>query len=193
MRAECRRRVHGNITQQTFSIVTTETRVRHRLQEILVAYFLASFAASFAIALRFVGEDLLRDLFLGHWQRAAAFPFSLFWIGGIAGLFICLFAFLPAVSVIGLTEIARIRSALFYGVAGGCISLPSTCLWGRWSFPSMDGSSVPDARSITQCVSAGLGSRHSIVFVAAGVIGGLVYWRLAGKNADDWRGRDVTA
>jgi len=75
---------------------------------------------------------------------------------------------IPALLVVFIGEIARIRSALYY-VAGGGLALAAVPLLARYG---QGGSVIPDPDQIVWQV-----------FATAGFAGGFVYWLLAGRNA----------
>ena len=77
------------------------------------------------------------------------------------------FTIIPALLVVFIGEVARIRSALYY-VAGGGLSLAAVPLLARFGQGTVG---VPADHMVWQ------------VFATAGFAGGLVYWLLAGRNA----------
>jgi hypothetical protein len=77
------------------------------------------------------------------------------------------FTVIPALLVVFVGEVARIRSALYY-VAGGGLSFAAMPLLARFG-PGTVG--VPADQVVWQ------------VFATAGFAGGLLYWLLAGRNA----------
>jgi hypothetical protein len=74
----------------------------------------------------------------------------------------------PALLVVFIGEVARIRSALYY-VAGGGLALAAIPLLARLGEQGTQG--VLSGPMVWQ------------VFATAGFAGGLVYWLLAGRNA----------
>ena len=85
-------------------------------------------------------------------------------------------AFVPALLLILFAEIARMRSVLYYGVAGAVVGLASYF-----------GSDIElRLENTTDVAPAG----HPLqLAAAAGIIGGLAYWLIAGRNAGRWRER----
>jgi hypothetical protein len=85
-------------------------------------------------------------------------------------------AFVPALLSILFAEIARMRSVLYYGVAGAVVGLASYF-----------GSDIElRLENTTDVAPAG----HPLqLAAAAGIIGGLAYWLIAGRNAGRWRER----
>jgi hypothetical protein len=74
---------------------------------------------------------------------------------------------IPALLVVFIGEVARIRSALYY-VAGGGLALAAVPLLARLG---AGGAVAPTDQIVWQ------------VFATAGFAGGFVYWLLAGRNA----------
>jgi hypothetical protein len=85
-------------------------------------------------------------------------------------------AFVPALLLILFAEIARMRSILYYGVAGAVVGLASYF-----------GSDIElRLENTTDVAPAG----HPLqLAAAAGIIGGLAYWLIAGRSAGRWRER----
>jgi hypothetical protein len=85
-------------------------------------------------------------------------------------------AFVPALLLILFAEIARMRSILYYGLAGAVVGLASYF-----------GSDIElRLENTTDVAPAG---NPLQLAAAAGIIGGLAYWLIAGRNAGRWRER----
>jgi H+/Cl- antiporter ClcA len=83
-------------------------------------------------------------------------------------------AFVPALLLIVLAEAVRMRRLLYYAVAGAVVGLTSYF-----------GSDVSLRLEKTTDVAPVI---HPLqLAAAAGIVGGLVYWLLAGRNAARWR------
>jgi hypothetical protein len=91
---------------------------------------------------------------------------------GLSAVFFSLYAMLPAMVFIALAEGFRLRSVLFYALAGAVLAL---CSAYGWDLRFLRG---PDDD---------LGWRGVEVMAAVGIVGGFVYWALAGRNAGAWR------
>jgi len=91
---------------------------------------------------------------------------------GLTAVFFSIYAILPATLLIALAEGFRLRSVLFYAFAGAALALGSAYGWDLRFL------SAPDDD---------LGGRGIEVMAAAGIVGGFVYWALAGRNAGAWR------
>jgi len=91
---------------------------------------------------------------------------------GLSAAFFSLYAMLPAMVIIALAEGFRLRSVLFYALAGAALAL---CLAYGWDLRLLRGSE--DA----------LGGRGAEIMAAVGIAGGFVYWALAGRSAGAWR------
>jgi hypothetical protein len=100
-------------------------------------------------------------------------PNALNIILGFGFIFVSGFALLPAVAVVVLTEALNIRSVLAYAIGGAVVGL--ACYLGLIPFDT-------DAMRFD-----GIVRRHLEVVTGAGIVGGLIYWLIAGRNAGRWR------
>ena len=81
---------------------------------------------------------------------------------------------LPAALVIAISEAARMRSFIYYGVGGALVALAS--YYGSdISFQLENTTDVTPVANALQLAAA------------AGILGGLAYWLIAGRNAGRWR------
>jgi hypothetical protein len=88
--------------------------------------------------------------------------------------FVAAFSFVPAVIAILVTETFGLRSIVFYALAGGLIGLFCGYSLGFIGpLPRFD-------------FDMPLGTNFEIL-AAAGIVAGLVYWLIAGRNAGLWR------
>ena len=94
-------------------------------------------------------------------------------IVGIGFIFISGFALLPAMVVAAITEAFYIRSVLAYAVGGALVG--AACYLGLVPFDS-------DTMRFD-----GIIRRHLEIMTGAGIVAGLVYWMIAGRNAGAWR------
>lgn len=92
---------------------------------------------------------------------------------GFGFLLVSGFALLPAVIIALITEAFSIRHILAYAVAGGLAGL--FCYLGFIPFDTVN------------MTFNGIVRRHLEVMVGAGILGGVVYWLIAGRNAGAWR------
>jgi hypothetical protein len=83
-------------------------------------------------------------------------------------------AFVPALLLIVLAEAVRMRRLLYYGVAGAVVGL--TSYFG--SDVSLRLENTTDVAPVVHPLQ---------LAAAAGIVGGLVYWLFAGRNAGRWR------
>src|SRR3954469_11729822 len=88
-------------------------------------------------------------------------------------IFVSGFALLPALLVVSITEAFYIRGALAYALGGGLVGL--VCYLGRVPF---------DPASMR---FDGIVRRHLEIMTGAGIVAGMVYWLIAGRNAGAWR------
>jgi hypothetical protein len=139
-----------------------------RLIVIFFGLILAIMAAGIALAIGIISPD---------WAGADADPFervTFFAFAFFATSFVGATATLPALVLIIFAEAARMRSFLYYGVAGALVGLAAYF-----------GSDVSSRlENTTDVVPVG----HTLqLAAAAGIIGGLVYWLVAGRKAGAWR------
>jgi len=92
---------------------------------------------------------------------------------GFGFIFISGFALLPAMIMAAITEAFYIRSALTYAVGGGLVGL--ACYLGLVPFD-------PEMLRFD-----GIVRRHLEIMTGAGIVAGVVYWMIAGRNAGAWR------
>ena len=92
---------------------------------------------------------------------------------GFGFIFISGFALLPALIVVLITEAFYIRSALTYAVGGAIVGL--ACYLGLVPF------------DVEQFRFEGIVRRHLEIMTGAGILAGVVYWMIAGRNAGAWR------
>jgi len=130
---------------------------------IAFAFLLSSLAATVVIAV---------GVMLPEWGDVLALSiehgaFSL--VVGIGAVYLSAIALLPAVVLIVVAEAMRLRSLLFYAIAGG---LGMLALYAAAGF----GMPMPDRPAPLRLE----------LIAAAGIVAGLVYWALAGRNAGRW-------
>ena len=139
-----------------------------RIVVIFIAFIVATMAAGIVLAIGIISPD---------WVGADSDPFervSFFVFAFFATSFVGAAATVPALVLIVFAEAARMRSLLYYGVAGAVVGLAAYF-----------GSDV-SARleNTTDVVPVG----HALqLAAAAGIIGALVYWLIAGRRAGAWR------
>ena len=92
---------------------------------------------------------------------------------GFSFIFISGFALLPAMIIAVITEAFNIRSVLAYSVGGGFVGL--ACYLGLVPFD-------PDTLRFE-----GIVRRHLEIMTGAGIVAGVIYWMIAGRNAGAWR------
>src|SRR5580658_8948085 len=92
---------------------------------------------------------------------------------GFGFIFVSGFALLPAMIVVAITEAFYVRGALTYAVGGGLVGL--ACYLGLVPFDA------------DQLRFEGIVRRHLEIMTGAGIVAGIVYWIIAGRNAGAWR------
>jgi hypothetical protein len=103
---------------------------------------------------------------------------------GFLALMFANFAFLPAAVAIGLSEALGWRDWLTYALAGAAVALVVTAA-GRYG---IDGSVLiepPGPPRPSQGVPGGTSA--FVETIAAGLVGGIAYWFVAGRGAGNWR------
>jgi hypothetical protein len=139
-----------------------------RIFVVLFAFLIASFAAAIVVA---TGMLLPYD-----WQSLASpgIQGGMFtMVVGVGFFFIAGLGLLHAILIIALAETFRLRSALFYAAAGGLEGL--LLFYQRGFAAGIDN----DALMI----------RMAEIMAAAGIVAGLCYWAMAGRNAGKWHER----
>jgi hypothetical protein len=138
-----------------------------RLFVILLGFLLASLVAG-AIVVGAVLFPALSDFADGPID-----PSALNIVLGFGFIFVSGFALLPALIVVAITEAFYIRGALTYAVGGGLVGL--ACYLGLMPF---------DTATMR---FDGIVRRHLEIMTGAGIVAGIVYWIIAGRNAGAWR------
>jgi len=139
-----------------------------RILVIFFALIVAIVAAGIVLAIGIVAPD---------WAGVDSDPFervSFFIVSFFATSFVGAVAMLPALVVIVISEAARLRNFLYYGVGGALVGLASYY-----------GTDISVRLENTTDV-APVGNSLQLA-AAAGIVGGVVYWLIAGRNAGRWR------
>ena len=137
----------------------------------LLVIFFAFLAACLVAGMIVVGAVLFPEF-----SELGAGPIDLGALNIVLGfgfIFISGFALLPAMIVAAITEAFSIRGVLSYAVGGGLVGL--ACYLGLVPFD-------PDTLRFE-----GIVRRHLEIMTGAGIVAGLVYWMIAGRNAGAWR------
>jgi hypothetical protein len=92
---------------------------------------------------------------------------------GFGFIFLSGFALLPALIVVLITEAFYVRSVLAYAIGGALVG--AACYLGLVPFD-------PETMRFD-----GIVRRHLEIMTGAGIVVGLVYWMIAGRNAGAWR------
>ena len=138
-----------------------------RLFVLFFAFCAAIFAAGLVVVLAVMFPDV-SSLDLGPIDRGG---FGL--IAGFAFIFVTGFALLPAMMLALVTETFRIRNLMVYALGGAAVGLS-----GYLAFVPFDSAAMR---------FTGIDQRELEVMVGAGILAGLVYWSIAGRNAGAWR------
>ncbi|HEY0235380.1 MAG TPA: hypothetical protein VGC86_10075 [Afipia sp.] len=137
-----------------------------RLFMIAFGFLLACFAASVVVLFGLLFPEMeLQTLDLDASVANAVLGFGFLLVSG--------FALVPALVVVLLTEAFYIRSMLAYAILGGLAGLGAYL-----AFIPFD--------TVTMTFN-GIVRRHLEIMTGAGILGGVVYWIIAGRNAGFWR------
>jgi hypothetical protein len=138
-----------------------------RVVIVLFALWLAYVLAGIAFAIGMVVPDI------GVMDYDPIERWMVFGVGFITTSIAVTIAILPTFLLVAIAEGLRLRSFLFYGVCGGLIG--ALVYFGT------------DTTTITENSTDITPIRFSLqLAAAAGIIGGLVYWLVAGRNAGRW-------
>lgn len=135
----------------------------------LIGFAAASFTAAAIMSIGFVAPFLAAAPLTGYERDGL-------WIATwVTSFIVAAFSFLPSLLVMLIAEGFRLRSILFYALAGAAIGLlysPLGAGVARWWIEFND-----------QVINR----RPTELMVAAGIGAGIVYWAIAGQNAGKWR------
>jgi hypothetical protein len=143
-----------------------------RLFVVLFAFLAACLVAGIIVVFAVLFPEL-SDLDTGSIDQSA-----LNVIIGFGFIFISGFALLPAMLVVLITEAFYIRSMLAYALGGAIVGL--ACYLGLVPF---------DPATLH---FDGIVRRHLEIMTGAGIVAGVIYWAIAGRNAGAWRQRRST-
>ncbi len=138
-----------------------------RLFVVLFGFFAASLVAGMIVVGAIMFPEF-SDLGAGPVE-----PGALNVLIGFGFIFVSGFALVPALIVVLITEAFNIRGALTYAVGGGLVGV--ACYLGLVPFD-------PNTLSFE-----GVVRRHLEIMTGAGIVAGVVYWMVAGRNAGAWR------
>src|ERR1700684_4420821 len=138
-----------------------------RLFVIFFAFLAACFVAGMVVVVAILFPEF-SDLGAGPVD-----PGALNILLGFGFIFVSGFALLPAMIVVAITEAFYVRGALTYAVGGGIVGL--ACYLGLVPF---------DTETLR---FEGIVRRHLEIMTGAGIVAGVIYWMIAGRNAGEWR------
>lgn len=143
-------------------------RILVRLIAVSVGYVIACFAVGAAISGAIVASAWLTGeitISMAHLTAESVF------FGGVLASMAAVYGFAPAVLAIVVAEVFRVRRALYHVLCGGlagALGYVAASPLARFDDPG--------------AYDAAFGGRIAL-FVAAGLIGGFVYWLVAGRTA----------
>jgi hypothetical protein len=138
-----------------------------RLFVIAFAFLLACFVAGAIVVVAILFPEV------SSIDVAGIDPEALNVILGFGFIFVSGFALIPAVAVVTITEAFDVRGVLAYAIGGAAVGL--ACYLGLVPFDT-------EAMRFD-----GIVRRHLEVVTGAGIVGGLIYWLIAGRNAGRWK------
>ena len=130
------------------------------------------------VAIMVAGITLAIGIVLPEWATMDSDPIErviFFFAAFFATSYVGAVAIFPAALVIVILEAARMRSFLYYGIGGALVALAS--YYG--SDISVQLENTTDVTPVANTLQ---------LAAAAGILGGLAYWLIAGRNAGRWRG-----
>ena len=133
---------------------------------ILVAFFAASLAAGIVLVFAIVFPEWGNGRF-GFDEGSFAV------VATIGFVIVGSFGFIPALMIALVTEALNIRNALIYATGGAMIGALAYLGIARFD---------PDTMTMIGGVR-----REVEIMAGAGIVAGLVYWLIAGRNAGVWR------
>lgn len=137
-----------------------------RLFMIAFGFLLACFVASVVVLFGILFPEMeLQTLDIDSSMANAILGFGFLLVSG--------FALVPALCVVLVTEAFSVRSMLAYAVLGGLAGLGAYLAFVPFDTVTM--------------TFTGVVRRHLEIMTGAGILGGVVYWIVAGRNAGFWR------
>ena len=137
----------------------------------LFVIFFAFFAACLAAGMVVVGAIMFPEF--SDLGAGPVDPGALDIVLGFGFIFVSGFALVPAIVVVAITEAFYVRNALTYALGGGIVGL--ACYLGLVPFD-------PETLRFE-----GIVRRHLEIMTGAGIVAGMIYWIIAGRNAGAWR------
>ena len=131
------------------------------------------------VAIIVAGITLAIGIVLPEWVTMDSDPIErviFFFAAFFATSYVGAVAIFPAALVIVILEAARMRSFLYYGIGGALVALAS--YYG--SDISVQLENTTDVTPVANTLQ---------LAAAAGILGGLAYWLIAGRSAGRWRER----
>ena len=130
------------------------------------------------VAIMVAGITLAIGIVLPEWATMDSDPVErviFFFAAFFATSYVGAVAIFPAALVIVILEAVGMRSFLYYGIGGPLVALAS--YYG--SDISVQLENTTDVTPVANTLQ---------LAAAAGILGGLAYWLIAGRNAGRWRG-----
>jgi hypothetical protein len=136
---------------------------------IAFAFLVSCLAAAFVVAYGFVAPEL------SNFARGSAeYYMTLLFLGGAAGVVTPFYVFAPAFLIIFVAEMFSLRSVLYYTLCGAFVGALAYFLSDVTSRIAGTGTVAPMTQELQW-------------LTAAGIVGGFVYWLVAGRSAGKWK------
>jgi hypothetical protein len=129
------------------------------------------------VAILVAGITLAMGIVLPEWAAMDSDPIErviFFFVAFFATSYVGAVGVLPAALVIAISEAARMRSLIYYGVGGARVAR-------AYYYGSDIAFQLENTTDVTPVANA------LQLAAAAGILGGLAYWLIAGRNAGRWR------
>jgi len=139
-------------------------RIVGRLIWVPIAFLLSALVSLFVIVT--LGHERIVQALVGRGPDQASID-AAFTLFAFVLQLLSVYTLAPAILLVVIGEVARLRSALYYVIGGGA-TLAAVPLLARLQQPA---SALNIAEAVWQVLAAG------------GFAGGFVYWLLAGRNA----------
>lgn len=137
---------------------------------ILFAFLVACFAAGLVVAYGLLAPEFTK-LSTAEPEALLGFLF----LATAAGIVTPFYVFAPTALIIFVSEMLSLRSVLFYALAGAVIGALAYVFSDVTARMQGAGTVVPLTRELQ-------------FMVAGGIVGGFVYWLIAGRRAGAWKG-----
>ena len=145
-----------------------------RFFAIAFAFLVSYFAGAFVVGYGLTPPKLLLDIDAGTSLYDVGLFLIFLFFAGAAGIVTATYIFALSSVAILIAEMLSLRSALYYAFAGALIGALSYFMSDVAARFSGKGTVVPFTQELQW-------------LVAAGIVGGSIYWLIAGRSAGKWK------